>query len=285
MDSVITFEEVEKEFTGFRLGPLSFAVPQGQFTVLAGSEGAGKSTIIRLLMGLMYPRSGRVTVFDRDTAAYGSRLRQSIGVLFDSCHFYEELNAKEVRRLIGPFYPNWDQAVFEEYAKQLEVPLSKAIRDQSETEKLKVSLIFALAHRPPLLIIDEPAAGFEETFRSQLLAILREKKGEDGCSIVFASDTTAELEEVADYVLFLSQGQVASSQPLRNLLQGYVLAAGRIRYLHPRVQNAFVHIAEKDGQFEGLIASDRPELAELKEHASLQEPSLQDVLSHLEGVE
>jgi Cu-processing system ATP-binding protein len=200
------------------LKDITLTIPAGRITGLVGPNAAGKSTLIKAILGLVRPDAGRLTV--QGSPVNGDeRYRQSIGYMPQAARFPENLTGIEVLRMIrdlrGP-EPLQDTSLIADF--QLEPELRKPIRTLSGGTRQKLSAAIALLFRPSLLILDEPTAGLDPMasgiFKEKLLAA-RDRGG----STLLASHTLAELEELADDIVFLLDGQVRFQGPVAGLMR------------------------------------------------------------------
>ena len=167
MDNAIEIKNLTKTFPGFTLEGLNLTVPGGTILGLIGENGAGKSTTIKCILGLLRPDGGEISVLGGSNTDPAVRAR--VGVVLDECPFHDALKAPDVGRVLSGVYPTWDSALFERYLHQFELPGDKPIKGFSRGMKMKLSIAAALAHRPNLLVLDEPTSGLDPVVRSEIL--------------------------------------------------------------------------------------------------------------------
>jgi Cu-processing system ATP-binding protein len=197
---------------------IDVSVPSGRITGLVGPNAAGKSTFLKSILGLVRPDAGRLLVLGQPVNG-DERYRQGIGYMPQDARFPENLSGAEVvamvRDLRGPDQPQ-DDELFGRFGLEAELP--KAIRTLSGGTRQKLSAALAFLFLPDLLVLDEPTAGLDPVasgvFKEKLLAA-RER----GATVLLASHTLAELEELADDIVFLLDGRIRFHGPIARLMQ------------------------------------------------------------------
>lgn len=215
MSDLLRIQNLEKHYDGFDLESVNLSVPAGSVVGFIGSNGAGKTTTIKAVLGLIEPDGGTVSLFGEEvTGAPQKRLaelKQRIGVVFDTCSFPEELTVKTVGKLMAQCYKNWNPGAFRSFARTLQLPEEKTVKDLSRGMGMKLSLACALAHDPDLLILDEATAGLDPMAREEALDTLRLFMNEDRRGILMSSHITSDLEKIADYIVCIDEGRIVFS--------------------------------------------------------------------------
>ncbi|HEY8430671.1 MAG TPA: ABC transporter ATP-binding protein, partial [Sandaracinaceae bacterium] len=158
-DAMVEVRGLVKRYGSVRaLEGLDLSVGRGEVYGFLGRNGAGKSTTIRILMGITPPDDGEVWLFGEPVRRGHVKLRERIGYVAQEQTFYGWMDARQLGRFVGSFYPTWNEADFERRCRTLDVPLDRKVRTLSGGTKVKLALALALSHRPPLLILDEPTA-------------------------------------------------------------------------------------------------------------------------------
>lgn len=214
MTDLITARGLTKRYNGTAvLDDVSLSVSAGCVTGFVGANGAGKTTTIRALMGLMEVDAGEVVVFGepfgpRADDACARRLKERIGVVFDTCPFIGDLPVKTAGVLMRASYPSWDQRCFDGLLARFALDPAKKIKDLSRGMGMKLSLICALSHNPDLLVLDEATAGLDPLAREQALDALRLFMNEPKHAIFMSSHITSDLEKIADYIVCIDGGRI-----------------------------------------------------------------------------
>ena len=223
MTPILQIDSLCKSYEDFSLKNISFALPQGCIMGLVGQNGAGKSTTLKAILGLVRPDSGSVKLFGQELRENEGQIKEQIGVVFDSMNLPEMLRGKDVGKVLGPLYQSWDQTAFNGYLERFSLPKNKLIKDYSRGMKMKVAIAAALSHGAKLLLLDEATGGLDPIVRDEILDILLEFMQDPTHGILFSSHITGDLEKIADYVTFIHEGQVRFSQPKDELLDSYAV--------------------------------------------------------------
>lgn len=224
----VKVEGLSKQYGDFSLQDVSFCVPQGTIVGLIGENGTGKSTTIRMLLGLASKDGGTISILGKQDSEIDWNTRQQIGVVFDGCNYPPSLTPVKLQRLMKGIYPNWDEAYFISLLQRLSLPLQKKIKQFSKGMKAKLSLAAALAHHPCLLVLDEPTSGLDPIIRDDILDLFLEFVQDEHNSILVSSHITSDLEKAADYIVFLHQGRLLFEKPKDELTDEYgILKCGK----------------------------------------------------------
>jgi len=223
MTPILQIDSLCKSYKDFSLKNISFTLPQGCIMGLVGQNGAGKSTTLKAILGLVRPDSGSVKLFGQELWENEGQIKEQIGVVFDSMNLPEMLRGKDVGKVLGPLYQSWDQTAFNGYLERFSLPKNKLIKDYSRGMKMKVAIAAALSHGAKLLLLDEATGGLDPIVRDEILDILLEFMQDPTHGILFSSHITGDLEKIADYVTFIHEGQVRFSQPKDELLDSYAV--------------------------------------------------------------
>lgn len=149
------------------LRDVSFRVEPGQTFALLGRNGEGKTTTIQLLLGLLAPDEGRLVVAGLDPQAEPLKARDRVGYLAEDQAMYGWMRVEEIVRFVAPFYSGWDHDLARRYLEEFELPLSTRIKHLSKGQTVRLGLVLALAHRPEVVILDDPALGLDPIMRKQ----------------------------------------------------------------------------------------------------------------------
>ena len=203
------------------LNAVDFTLPEGAVLGLIGRNGAGKSTLIRALMGLIEVDAGSATVLGEPALAMGDRVKEQLGYVPQQPDALGWLRIDEMFALLSGFYPRWDQAFVDSQLERARLPRDRALAKLSPGERQHVALIRALAVRPRLLVLDEPAAALDPVARRELLREIALRAGESGTSVLFSTHIVSDLERVASHVAFLHEGRLLLQAPLDDLKERY----------------------------------------------------------------
>ena len=221
MNSALTVSGLTKRYEGFTLADISFEVPQGTITGLIGENGAGKSTTLHSILGLVHRDGGEISILGAPAEGLQPEARENIGVVFDGTNFSEELTPKRLNKVLKGVYSSWDEGYLLALLNKLSLPVSKKIKSFSKGMKAKLSIAAAFAHHPKLLILDEATSGLDPVMRDDMLDMFLEFVQDEENSILLSSHITSDLEKVADHIIFLHEGRLIFSKPKDELLENY----------------------------------------------------------------
>lgn len=256
MTPILQIDSLCKSYEDFSLKNISFALPQGCIMGLVGQNGAGKSTTLKAILGLVRPDSGSVKLFGQELQENEGQIKEQIGVVFDSMNLPELLQGKDVGKVLGPLYQSWDQTAFNGYLERFSLPKNKLIKDYSRGMKMKVAIAAALSHGAKLLLLDEATGGLDPIVRDEILDILLEFMQDPTHGILFSSHITGDLEKIADYVTFIHEGQVRFSQPKDELLDSYAVVKCSPQQLASIDPAALVSVRSHQYGTEALVRRD-----------------------------
>lgn len=285
MATVIEMKGVSKSFNGFSYKNVDLQVKKGFITGFIGANGAGKSTTIKLMLNLLKPDAGEIKLFGMDYRTNEKAIKQRIGFVHDTNLFYEGLNLKDVRRIVGPAYKRWDDKAFYNYVERFELPLNQALKTFSKGMQMKASLAVALSHDAELIIMDEPTSGLDPIFRRELMDLLQELMTNDDKTIFFSTHITSDLERVSDYVAFIHEGKLIFNHSAHTLEEQYKLVKGSVDLLDADTKQAFINVQSNATGFEALT-NNRREVEEVFGDSVVIEPaSLEAIMYYVRGGE
>lgn len=207
---IVTISSLSRRFgRNEALRDISLELERGRVYGLVGANGAGKTTLIKHLLGLLRAQTGRVRVFDLDPVRAPELVLGRVGYLSEDRDLPEWMRIEELLRYTAAFYPSWDH----EYALQLLATFGldprKKVKQLSKGMRAQSGLIVAVAHRPELLILDEPSTGLDAVVRKDILNEIVRTVADEGRTVLFSSHLLDEVEQMSDEVLLIDQGQLA----------------------------------------------------------------------------
>jgi ABC-type multidrug transport system ATPase subunit len=200
---------------------VSLQVPRGIVFGLVGENGAGKTTLIKHLLGLLRAEAGSVRVFGLDPVKDPVGVLGRTGYLSENRDLPEWMRVAELLRYTQAFYPKWDCAYAEQLRAQFNLDSLARIRTLSRGESAKMGLLLALAHRPELLLLDEPSSGLDPIVRRDILEAIIRTVAEEGRTVLFSSHLLEEVERISDQVAMMHQGKVVLCGPLDDIKQSH----------------------------------------------------------------
>ncbi|HVW37490.1 MAG TPA: ABC transporter ATP-binding protein [Pirellulales bacterium] len=215
---IIVLNSVDKRFGDQDvLKGLSLEVQPGQTFAFLGRNGAGKTTTIRMLLGLLKPDGGSIRVLGLDPAKHEIEVRKRVGYLAEDQQMFGWMKVEEIARFMAPFYPSWDHELANRYARQFELPLRTKIKHLSKGQTVRLGLLLALAHRPELVILDDPALGLDPIMRKEFNRDLITHLQGEGRTVFYSSHLLYEVEPVADTIAIIDRGRLVKQAPTEAL--------------------------------------------------------------------
>jgi ABC-type multidrug transport system ATPase subunit len=222
VDEVVSISGVTRRFgSKTALAEVSLSLPRGAVYGLVGANGAGKTTLIRHILGLLRAESGAVRVFGLDPVADPVGVLSRIGYLSEENDLPGWMRVDELVRYSRAFYPSWDDAYAAELRRAFALDASAKVKTLSKGQKARAGLLVALAHRPELLVLDEPSSGLDPIVRRDILGAVLRTTADEGRTVLFSSHLLEEVEQVADHVTMIRSGTIVLSAPLDEIRESH----------------------------------------------------------------
>lgn len=225
MENAIEVRNLTKKYEGFTLKNISFQIPTGSVVGFIGENGAGKSTTILAILGIITADSGEAWLLGHKVRqrTEGDAWREQVGVVFDECNFHWELRIKQVQNIMRDIYRTWDDEKFSGYLKRFELPLNKKVKELSKGMRMKLSIAAALSHDSRVLILDEATSGLDPVVRNEILDIFRELIEDGQHTIFLSSHITSDIEKISDYIMLIHRGELLLSESKDDILYNYAI--------------------------------------------------------------
>ena len=199
------------------LDNVDLQIPRGCVFGLLGENGAGKTTLIHHLLGLLKAESGHVEVLGLDPALHPAEVLGQLGVVSEDRDLPPWMKLHELLRYSRSFYPAWDAGYADELRELFKLDLNARVNTLSQGQLAKTALLLALAHRPALLILDEPSSGLDPVVRHEILEVIIATVGQEGRTVLFSSHLLDEVERIADHVAIMRAGKIVVNAPLDDI--------------------------------------------------------------------
>lgn len=228
--SLISITGLSRRFDSrLALDDVSLDVPKGGVFGLIGGNGAGKTTLIRHLLGMLKAQSGAVRVFGLDPVACPVEVLGRIGYLSEDRDLPNWMSVRELIRYTQAFYPAWDAGYATELLEAFQLDPQAGVKSLSRGQRARMGLLLALAHRPELLILDEPSSGLDPVVRRDILGSIIRTIAEDGRTVLFSSHLLDEVEQVADSVAIIHHGRIMLASTMDQIRQTHCRMTLRFR--------------------------------------------------------
>jgi ABC-2 type transport system ATP-binding protein len=219
-DSVIVIDGLTRRFgSKLALEDVDLTVPRGIVFGLVGANGAGKTTLIKHVLGLFKAQAGSVRVFGRDPVADPAGVLARIGYVSEEHDLPGWMRVWELFRYSQAFFPSWDAAYAEDLRRRFELDPVAKVKHLSRGQRARAGLVLALAHRPELLVLDEPSSGLDPIVRRDILEAIIRAIADEGRTVLFSSHLLHEVERVSDHVTMMHKGRIVFSAPLDDIKQ------------------------------------------------------------------
>ena len=229
-DLVVDVTDLSRSFgRKAALDRVSFQAMQGRVCGLVGANGAGKTTLIKHLLGLLRANTGSVRVFGLDPVRDPVGVLGRVGYLSEERELPEWMRIDELMAYTQAFHPTWDRLYARELLETFALDPSRKVKELSRGMRAQAGLIAAVAHRPALLILDEPSSGLDAMVRRDILDAIVRTVADDGRTVIFSSHLLDEVERMSDHVTLMHHGRVTLSGVLDEVRRGY--QRSRVRFV------------------------------------------------------
>lgn len=274
MNNAIDINNLSKSYEDFSIKNVSFNLPQGTIMGLIGENGAGKTTIIKTILNLVYKDSGSIKVLGKEMSKF---TREDIGVVLDDGFFSDYLDPKSLTKIMKNIYKNWDDEKYFKYLERLKIPKDKIIKKLSRGNKMKLGIALALSHNPKLLILDEPTSGLDPIVREEILDIFQEFIQNDENSVLVSSHITSDLEKIADYITFVHDGKIVFSMEKDKLLYDYAICKCTEEDFY-KIDKEFIEKYRKHNYGVDILVKNLEDFKNKYRNLSVERPSIEDIM-------
>ncbi|HDR4464931.1 TPA: ABC transporter ATP-binding protein [Bacillus cereus] len=283
MNTVLEVKNLNKAYENFSLKEVTFSLNQDCITGFIGTNGSGKTTTIKAILGLILKDSGKINFLEKDIDKHERKSKNKIGVVLDEGYFYDELTLKEMKNVIAPSYTEWDEQVFLKYIKRFNLNLGQKISTLSKGMRMKFAVALALSHHADLLIMDEPTSGLDPLVRSELIDILLDFMKEPGKSVFFSTHITSDLDKIADMIILIDDGQILIDEEKDALVETHALVKGDNQLINNQTEKLFLNLSQTKYGFEG-ITHKIDDVCRLMPGVLMERPTIEDImLSYIGG--
>lgn len=279
MAHILEVKNLSKRYakSGFALKNVSFNVPYGSIVGFIGENGAGKTTAISCILNVLFKDSGTIKILGSEMTDGDSALREELGAVFDAGSFPDQLDARKLSSIMQGIYTKWDQNLFTDYLNQFQIPADKKISAFSRGMLMKLSIAAALSHRPKLLILDEATSGLDPIVRDEILDVFLDFVQDEEHSILLSSHITSDLEKIADYIVFIHNGEIILSVPKDELIYDYAVARCKTSQFSQIEKSDIIAYRKRDYQTDVLVKN-RKEIERKYKNLTLDTVSIDDIM-------
>jgi ABC-2 type transport system ATP-binding protein len=220
---IIETKKLKKDYGGnAAVDGIDLEVERGSIHGFLGRNGSGKTTTIKMLLGLTHPTSGEARVFGLrpEDRKEGVRIRQRVGFVSEDKGMYDFVKVGQMISFTRSFFPNWDREMEQRLIALFELPLKQSVKNLSKGMRTKLALLVALPRRADLLVLDEPTEGLDPAITEDVLQILVGLAA-GGTTVFFSSHRLSEVEQIADHVSIIERGRIVVEGALDDLKENY----------------------------------------------------------------
>ena len=282
INNCVSIKGLTKKYSKFTLGEIDINIPEGMATALIGANGAGKTTLIDILCGVTHKTAGDVVYFNEKTDIGDPALRERIGYCASTAFFPLTFTAKDIAVSMEIAYKSFDRKKFAELCEKFEVDSENTrkprnMMKQSDGNRMRTCLASVFARDTDLLVLDEPGSSLDPLMRDRLCDRMREylDDGDGKRSIIFSTHNIADMENAADYAVFMDRGKVIEQGFIEELKEKYVIARGDAEN-YDRAKSLLLSGNHNRTTFDGLaLAENAEKLAEIGVESEI--PTLQQL--------
>lgn len=256
MTNYLEVKNLSKSFDSFQLHNITFTLPKGYIMGLIGPNGSGKTTTIKLILNMLKRNGGEIKIMGLDNIADEQKAKAELGVVFDTNYFSDDWKVSEVEKSISVFYPNWNTERFSEMLRKFHIAPTKKVKELSKGMQMKLMLACAFSYDAKLLILDEPTSGLDPVSRDELLQILSEYIEDGEHSVLFSTHITGDLERAADYITYISYGELFFTGSKDEFVDMFRIVKGGMDELSADLQAKAVGVRTFPTGFEALVKTE-----------------------------
>ena len=280
--NVIEVKDVSFQSSAFSINNLSFSIPQGFVTGFIGANGAGKTTIIRMIMDIIEPKQGHISIFGEKIANKPKWIKNKIGFVYSEVYFNQQWTVKKLEKMVSPFYTDWDSQAFKNYLEKFNLPFDEKIKHFSTGMKMKLSLALALSHHAELFILDEPTAGLDPIVRNEVLEILQSELLDEHKTLFISTHIISDLEKIADYLVHIKDGEVIMQGFRHQLQEQYSIVQGDNQDLDEELNRLFLYKEVKSTGFVGFTKQAQVFKELFGKKVNIKQPTIEELMIYIE---
>ncbi len=277
MDYAIQVKNLTKTYKDFSLDSISLALPCGTVMGLVGENGAGKSTFINSILGIVEAQYDQVSMLGYDLKTQEKLIKEDIAVIFSDSHYDLSFTPLFVGKMLSQVYKNWDQEKYMDYLKRFRLPEKKRLKKFSTGMRVKLEFAAALSHHPKLLILDEATSGLDPVVRDEILDILREFTEREDRAVLMSSHITSDLDKIADYIAYIHEGRLLFVKTYDDLQNNYgIINCGR--QLFDALSPDDIAAYKKEAYSYRVLVSNKQKLKKVFSDVPIENASVEDIM-------
>lgn len=220
---VIDVLNLSKRYENFQLQINNLKINEGSIVGLIGENGSGKSTFLNLLLNQIKSEIGNVKIFGLDYVKDECQIKLNLGVILEQNYFPNSFSVQQIEKMLEKIYPRWDKKLYHNLIDEFDLPTNKPISNFSRGMLVKLNFAATLSHHPRLLIADEATSGLDPIVRKEILSMLKEYVNDNQMTVLLSSHILSDLEQVANYFIFMENGNILLKGSKGELLNHYAI--------------------------------------------------------------
>ena len=254
---MLSIRGLSKRYMNFSVEDVTFNVPDGTVVGLIGENGAGKSTIIKSVLGAVHPDGGEILVDGMPLDKLDRSGRQKISFVLDDMGLPMELTLSMLDKVLANIFEKWNSAKFKALVQKFGLPEKKMLREFSKGMKMKATIAVALSYESNLLILDEPTSGLDPVVRDDILEMIYDYNRQNGRAALISSHITTDLEKICDYIVYIHGGKVIFNEEKDELLSRYAIYSTDEKQLAELDKTAVVKVLHRDYSVDILASKEK----------------------------
>lgn len=277
MENAIQIKNLTKDYKDFSLKQITMNIPEGCVMGLIGENGAGKSTMIQAILGLIKADYEEISILGKDLRTQEREIKEDIAVIFDVSHYNLQYTPAFIGKILSGVYKNWNMDVYTQYLKRFGLPEDKKLKKFSKGMKMKLEFAIAFSHEPKLLILDEATSGLDPIFRDEILELIREFTEEENHTVLLSSHITSDLDKIADYIAFIHNGELQFVKTYDDLRDNYgILHCGK-EFFETIREEDIVSFKKEPYEYKVLIKN-KKEILNVFPELEIERASIEDMM-------
>uniref|UniRef100_UPI00403F6AFF ABC transporter ATP-binding protein n=1 Tax=Lentilactobacillus hilgardii TaxID=1588 RepID=UPI00403F6AFF len=276
MTNLLEVDDLTKRYQQFSLENLHFNLPEGYILGMIGPNGAGKTTTLKMILDMVTPTNGQISLNGQTTRQLRLADRNQVGIVLDNTVFPDAWKADKINQNLAMVFQNWHSEHFFKLLDDFDVDRGTKYKALSRGSQVKLNLAAAVAHDPKILILDEPASGLDPIARDQLMALLQDFISDGHHSVLLSSHITDDLAKIADYLVYLIHGQQLFFGETQTLIDRYAVVKGGLDQLTDVIKYDGIGLKTYQTGFSVLI--DRDKLTNLSDDLVIEPVNLDELM-------
>lgn len=254
---MLSIRDLKKHYENFDIENVSFDIPKSAVVGLIGENGAGKSTVIKCILGAVHPDGGQILFDGKEIRETCRKDRQKIAFVFDDTGLPLELDLGMLDKVLCRIYDKWDTAKFRSLIREFSLPRDKMLKDFSKGMKMKAAIAVAFSYDSDVLILDEPTSGLDPVVRDEIIEMIYNYNQNGDRSVLLSSHITADLEKICDYIVYIHEGRIIFNEEKDELLNRYAIYSIEDKHLRELNKSAFIKVLKREYRTEILAQKDK----------------------------